>query len=208
MNSFKQALNQLNSSWKNSLILGALATFFIFLVRYIPWGSAFVMSFGILIFQEVARNLVVTASWRPHSQFLRKEWIPYLITSLILLPTSVLLGSALGILESPQTLLATAPMSLGLLILAVYFYLVLSQALRLHSERNESLAKTIDIVGLASLKNFRLYFALSFYFGLLILISGMTKGVGLLVTLPLLFYANHFAYVEMNQRGFTAPVRQ
>ncbi|MBV2168109.1 MAG: hypothetical protein KUL82_05310 [Bdellovibrio sp.] len=208
MNSFKQALNQLNSSWKNSLILGALATFFIFLIRYIPWGSAFVMSFGILIFQEVARNLVVTSSWRPHSQFLRKEWIPYLITSLILLPTSVLLGSALGILESPQTLLATAPMSLGLLILAVYFYLVLSQALRLHSERNESLAKAIDIVGLASLKNFRLYFTLSFYFGLLILISGMTKGVGLLVTLPLLFYANHFAYVEMNQRGFTAPVRQ
>lgn len=208
MNSFKQALNQLNNSWKNSLLLGVLATFFVFLVRYIPWGSAFVMSFGILIFQEVARNLVVTTSWRHHSPFLRKEWIPYLITSLILLPTSVLMGSALGILESPQTLLATAPMSLGLLILAVYFYLVLSHALRLHSEKNESLAKAIDIVGLASLRHFRLYFTLSFYFGLLILISGMTKGVGLLVTLPLLFYANHFAYVEMNQRGFTAPVRQ
>ncbi len=64
----------------------------------------------------------------------------------------------------------------------------------------ESLAKTIDVVGLSSIRYYKIYLVLSVYVGLLVLASGITKGVGLLVTLPLLFYTNHFAYLEVREK--------
>ena len=126
------------------------------------------------------------------------------VIALVMLPTSVLIGSSIGLLDNPEALLVAVPTSFGLLMLALYFYFVLSQSLRLHFDKKVSIAKAIDIVGLASIRNFKFYLALSFYAALLILIAGMIKGEGLIVALPFLFYINHFAYLEMNQNSFSA----
>ncbi|WP_374029530.1 hypothetical protein [Bdellovibrio bacteriovorus] len=196
MNSFKQALNHFKGTWKDSLIFGLCATLIVFLVRYIPYVSAFLISFCLLALQEIAQYKVEKNAW-PRELFHKKSLPSYLITSLILLPTSVLLGSAIGILQSPQALWMTAPLSLGLLMLAVYFYFVLSHSLRFHLETNESLGKAIDVVGLVSIKSFKNYFVLSFYFALLILLSSLIAGLGLIAVLPLLFYVGHFFYLEI-----------
>ncbi|UOF00219.1 hypothetical protein [Bdellovibrio reynosensis] len=202
MNSFKQALNQFKATWKLSLAFGVLVTAFIFLVRDLPYVSAFLISLGFLIFQDVASHFITAKNFQTNFSYLKTHLPAYIITSFILLPTSVLFGSALGILQSPNNLFVTASLALGLLILGVYFYFVLSQSLRRHIETKESLAKAIDAVGLASVKQFQLYLPLSFYFGLFILIAGMTWGAGLIVALPIMFYANHFSYLESKAAGF------
>lgn len=200
MNSFKQALILLKANPKESLLLGLVATCFVFLVRYVPYISALVISFGVLALQEFAQKWIETKTWSQDLHALKKGVLPYLIVSFVLLPTSVLLGSALGVMESPQGIFYNFLLSWGLMILAVYFYFVLSQALRFHLEGNDGLAKAIDRVGLASFRHFKNYFVLSFYFSFLILLSEMIKGVGLLVTLPLLFFTNHYLYLEMKSR--------
>lgn len=201
MNSFKQALFQFKNTWKNSLLLGATSASFVIVVHNLPYLSAFLISFGVLIFQTIAQNLIEGKTKAHDLLFLVKGIISYLIISLMLLPTSVLLGSAIGILQSPQDLFTSIPLSLGLIILGLYFYFLFSHSLRYHLEKKENLGKAIDIIGLASLKNFRLYLSLSVYFSILILISGITKGAGLIATLPILFYTNCFSYLEIQKKS-------
>jgi hypothetical protein len=209
MKSFKQALIQLKSDLKNSLLLGAGGTVFIYSVRNIPYLSAFFLALGVLILQELACKLAAAHTWHRDLDFLKKNLVAYIGTSLVLLPTFVLAGSAMGILQSPQGLALTMPLALILFMLSVYFYFVLSHALRLHVNKKISLAKAIDILGISSLRRFRMYFVLSFYLGLLLMLSGMTWGAGFIISLPLLFYTDHYAYLELSRgEDFIARVRQ
>lgn len=157
------------------------------------------MAFGVLIIQEVACRLVVKREWPKNLHFLKNDLTAYVGTSLVLLPTVVLAGSAMGILQGPQELILTLPVALGMFVLSIYFYFILSHALRLHVDKKISLIKAIDFVGLSSLRNFKMYFVLSFYFGLFMILSGMSWGVGFVISLPWLLFANHFAYLELSR---------
>ncbi|AHZ85862.1 hypothetical protein AB1A81_01040 [Bdellovibrio bacteriovorus] len=207
MNSLKQALIQLKADWKNSLFLGCTATLFVLAVRFTPYVSALLISFGLLFLQEVTNRYLTFKAWPRDLTFLKENALTFLITSLILLPTSTLLGSAIGVLESPQDFLHTIPMSWGLLILAVYFYLVLAHALRMTIENGTALAKAVDIAALASLKNFREYFIIAFYMALAVLISGILWGAGFIVTLPVIFYAAHYSFLATKERGLLQEKR-
>lgn len=197
MNSFKQALNQLKMNWSHSLLFGFVAMSFIYLARVTPWLGAYIVSLVLLLFQEMSRILLVEQRSLRKFTLEGKELVSYLIVALILLPTSALFGSAIGLLESPQSFLIKLPLSMLLFIVASYFYIILSQALRWHIESRQNLGRAIDSLGVESIKHFRKYLALSFYVGLLVLVSAMTKGVGLIVALPVIFLVNHYLYLEM-----------
>lgn len=196
MNSFKQALNLLKVTLKNSLMFGFVAMLFIFLARATPGVGAIVVSLVLLIFQEMAIRLIIEKKNPRQISFESKELISYLMIAVALFPTSALFGSSVGILESPQGLLMTVPLAILLMIIATYFFLVLSQSLKWHIETQTSIAKSIDIWGMASIRNFKDYLGVSFYAALLIFISAMTKGAGLIAALPLIFFANHYLYQE------------
>lgn len=195
MNSFKQALNHLKTHWQQSLVLGVIATLLLISVRYLPYVGAVFISFILLIGQRISERLIEGKDWKDFNT-LKKGLPAFIIVSVVLFPTSVLVGSSMGILQSSQHLFSAIPSALGLLIIAIYFYLVLSHSLRLRLDSEVGIAKAIDIAGLASLKNFKIYFALSFYLGLLVVISAFTWNIGLIVTLPLLFYSSHFSFLE------------
>lgn len=207
MHSFKQALNQLKVNWQSGLLFGFVAMLFIYLARITPWIGAYTVSLVLLIFQDMARHLLIDKKHVRQLTFEGKDLTSYLIMSLVLLPTAALFGSSLGLLESPQSFLTTIPMALLLMIVASYFFLVLSQALRWQLETRHTIGKAIDVLGLASVKNFKSYLVMSVYVGLLVLASGMTKGAGLIVTLPLIFLINHYFYLEMRER-FTVRAPQ
>lgn len=190
--------------WRNSLLLGVIASCYIFFVRFIPYISVYVVSVGLLIIQQITNNFLTNQKWPQNFSFLKNQLAPISITALVLIPTSTLLGSAIGLLESPQSIIHTAPLSFLLLIIAIYFYLILAHSIRLNLEENISLPKAIDIAALASLKNMRVYLIMSFYLGLLILIAGLLYGVGLIVALPLLFFGTHFSYVDLKARNLFA----
>ncbi|WP_295905631.1 hypothetical protein [uncultured Bdellovibrio sp.] len=200
MNSFKQALNHLKSHWQQSLALGAAASVLLLLTRYLPYIGAFFISLILLIFQHATEQWLAGKNWKDIS-FLKKALPAFIIVSVILFPTSVLVGSSMGIIQSSQGFFVAVPTAWGLLMIAVYFYLVLSHSLRLRFEDNVGIAKAIDIAGMASLKNFKLYFILSFYLSLLLVLSGFAWNIGLLVILPLLFFSSHFSFIEMKKMG-------
>lgn len=207
MSSFKQALNQLKITWAHSLLFGFVAMSFIYLAQVTPWFGAYVVSLVLLLFQEMSRILLVERRSLRHFTLEGKDLLSYLLVALVMLPTSVLYGSALGLLDSPQDFFVKIPLSFLLLIVSSYFFLVLSQALRWHLESRQNLGRAIDTLGLESFKHFRPYLAMSFYIGVLILVSGMTKGVGLIVALPLVFLLNHYLYLQMKD-SFTARAQQ
>lgn len=201
MNSLKQALIQLKEDWLNSLLLGCIATIFVLLVRFVPYVSAFLISLGLLFLQEVSNQYSETRKWPQNFSFLKQHLLSFVVTALILLPTSALLGSAMGLLQSPQNFLQTVPLSLGLLILALYFYLILNHALRLSMESGTSLAKSIDVAALASVKKFKDYFLVSFYLGVAVLIAGLLWGLGFIITLPFVFFATNYIYAHIKSSG-------
>ena len=160
------------------------------------------MSAGLLSLQQIADQKI--RGEKGKTLLTTKDLTPFLVTAVVLFPTGVLLGSSMGILESPQPLYSALPLSLGLFILSIYFYLVLSQALRLRLESKVNIAKAIDVVGLNSFKRFRLYISISFYLAILVMISGLTWGAGFIITLPVLFYVSYFLYFEVRSQIISA----
>ncbi|WP_373998682.1 hypothetical protein [Bdellovibrio bacteriovorus] len=199
MNSFKQALIQLKSQWKYSLILGAIGFVVAFSLRHIPYVSAVLTAFALLVLQHLTDRWLEGKNWKDLS-IVKESLLPFIVTSLILFPTTVLIGSSFGILQSPQEYLSGAPLSLGLFILGTFFYLVLTHALRYRLDTGTGLAEAVDIVGLASMKNLRHYFVVSFYLALLLLIAGVTWGIGFLLAFPVLFFSSYYSYLEMKSK--------
>lgn len=199
MNSFKQALNLIKYDWRSSLLLGLVSTAIILVATVSPLFSSFFIALSILIIQEASTYFIINKSWRLKTNLKPDQFMALVATALLLIPTSILLGSALGLLQSPQQWFVTTPLSLTLLIIAMFFYFVLSHALRLHLESKQSLMKSFDSIGLGSIKNFRVYLTVSFYSACLVLFAGMTKGVGLIVVLPLILFVNHFSFLEVRK---------
>lgn len=194
--------------WRESLLLGLSGAILIYFVRFIPYLGAFILALGILGLQGIAQNIVEGAAWSKNLSFFRKHSLSYIAAGLLLLPTFALAGSAIGLLQSRQNFLMMAPLASTLLFLGMYFYFIFTHSLRVHLEKGERFVKAIDIVGLCSIRNFKIYFLLSFYSGLFLLISIMTWGAALVVTLPLMFYANYFSFLELDQRGLIVRAPQ
>ena len=162
MNPVKQALFAFKQNWKESLYLGVAATIFTFFAQVVPFIGAFLISLGLLIFQELANLRLSSEVWKKDLSHLQNDWISFIITAVILMPTGILLGSAFGVLESPQSRFESWPMALGLFILGVYFFLILSHGLILQQERHQGIARTLDVAALASIKNFKTYIFINF----------------------------------------------
>lgn len=206
MNYFKQALIQMRSQFKNTLILGASSTLLLLSVRHIPYLNAFLLGLGLLTLQSLSNLLIVEQAWPKNLSFLYKNLITYIGASLILFPSYVLGGSAFGILQNPQEITTMLPMAAGLFMITAYFFLLISHSLRWHLEKKMSLAKSIDLVAGASLRNYRKYFNISFYIGILLTLSVWTWGVGFIFTLPFLFYCSHFLFTDMDQKKLIVRV--
>ena len=199
MNPIKQALIAYKTNWKQSLYLGVVATLYTFFSQVIPTLGALLITFGLLIFQELANLYLENGSWRMDLSHLKEDGLSFFLTSVIMMPTGILFGSAFGILESPQGQWQNLPFSLLLFILGVYFYFILSHGLRLKQQTSLSFVKAMDVTSLASIKNFRLYFPACFYVSLILMVASLLRGLGFIVALPILFYCSHFVFIRMKQ---------
>ena len=68
-------------------------------------------------------------------------------------------------------------------------------------ESGISLAKSIDMAALASVKKFKDYFLVSFYLSVAVLISGLLWGLGFIVALPFVFFATNNIYAYIKDSG-------
>lgn len=197
MNPVKQALIAFKNNWKESLYLGVAATLFIFFSQIVPFAGAFLISLGLLIFQELVNLRLQIGKWKLDLTHLRSHWVSLLITAIILMPTGILLGSAFGLLQSPQNNWQSLPTSLGLFIMGIYFYMILSHGFNLQQERGIGIAKALDIAALVSIRNFKVYLIASFYISIALMIGGLLKGAGFVLALPFLFYVDYLIFSDL-----------
>lgn len=197
MNPVKQALIAFKTNWKESLYLGAAATVFIFFSQIVPFVGALLISLGLLIFQELTNLRLQSGKWKLDLTHFRNDWMSLIITAIVLMPTGILLGSAFGLLQSPQDHWRSLPMSLGLFILGIYFYFILSHGFNLQQNQHSGIAKALDNAALTSIKNFKVYLSASFYVSIALMIGGLLRGAGFVLALPFLFYVGYYVFADL-----------
>ncbi|WP_413586022.1 hypothetical protein [Bdellovibrio sp. HCB274] len=203
MHSVKQALIMFRQNWKDSLILGVLATLFTFFSQVVPVIGALLIAVGLLIFQELANLRLQKGRWERDFTHLQKEWVAWLITAVILMPTGILMGSAFGIIHSPQPLVQSLPAGFGLMSLGVFFYFILSHGLNLQLETHQGIAKALDRAALSSVKNLGSYLVATLTVALALVIATYLRGYGLILALPLMFFTCFYLYIELkNKKAF------
>ncbi|MBO9665676.1 MAG: hypothetical protein J7501_02550 [Bdellovibrio sp.] len=203
MHPIKQAFMMYKENWKESILLGVAATVFTFFSQIVPTIGALLISVGLLVFQELANMRLQKGRWQRDLTHLQKDWVSWVITAVILMPTGILMGSAFGVLHSPQDWWQTIPASFGLFMLGVFFYLILTHGLNLQLERSEGIAKALDHAALGAVRNLRLYFPTVVWISLALIVASFLRGYGLILALPFMFYSCFYLYIEMkNKKAF------
>ncbi|WP_413576595.1 hypothetical protein ACLVWU_00985 [Bdellovibrio sp. HCB290] len=203
MHSVKQALIMFRQNWKDSLLLGVLATLFTFFSQIVPVIGALLIAVGLLIFQELANLRLQKGRWQRDFTHLQKDWVSWLITAVILMPTGILMGSAFGIIHSPQPLIQSLPAGFGLMSLGVFFYFILSHGLNLQLETHQGIAKALDRTALSSVRNLGTYLIATMTVALALVIATYLRGYGLVLALPLMFFTCFYLYIELkNKKAF------
>ncbi|WP_413559409.1 hypothetical protein [Bdellovibrio sp. HCB209] len=203
MHSVKQAFIMLRQIWKDSLLLGVLATSFTFFSQIVPTIGALLIAVGLLIFQELANLRLQKGRWDRDFTHLQKEWVAWLVTAVILMPTGILMGSAFAVIHSPQPMWQSVPAGFGLMVLGVLFYFILSHGLNLQLETHQSIAKSLDKAALAAMKNLGSYIPATIVISIALVIATFMRGFGLILVLPFMFYTCFYLYIEMkNKKAF------
>ncbi|WP_413583175.1 hypothetical protein [Bdellovibrio sp. HCB288] len=201
MQSVKQALIMFRTNWKDSLILGVLATLFTFFSQIVPVIGALLISVGLLIFQELANLRLQKGRWERDFTHLQKEWVSWLVTAVILMPTGILMGSAFGIIHSPQPVAQALPAGFGLMSLGVFFYFILTHGLNLQLETHQGIAKSLDRSALSSVRNLGPYVAATLVIAAALVIATYLRGYGLILALPLMFFTCFYLYMQMKKKN-------
>lgn len=189
---FKQALNQYKEHWKISLALGLLSMMCVLAAPSVPLAGSFVLSLLLLSFQAVTWFWLEYKKWPQKNDLIPRIIIPLLVCSIVMTPTSILIGSASGLLSSPQGILTSWPLALGIIFLGLYFYFLISRALLITLSSSVGIAQALDQAALESIKNFKEMSPLCLIFSALVLLSEVTFGVIWILTLPLLFFATSY----------------
>ncbi|QDK43843.1 hypothetical protein DOM22_01030 [Bdellovibrio sp. ZAP7] len=201
MHSVKQALIMFRQNWKDSLILGVLATLFTFFSQIVPTIGALLIAVGLLIFQELANLRLQKGRWERDFTHLQKDWVSWLITAVILMPTGILMGSAFGVIHSPQPLIQSLPAGFGLMAMGVFFYFILSHGLNLQLETHMGIAKAMDRTVIAAIKNLGPFLAATVAISVALVIATYLRGLGLILALPFMFFTCFYLYIEMKNKN-------
>lgn len=188
MHLFKQALIQYKTHWQESLLIGLFSFMCVLAAPTLPLVGSFFLSLVLLSFQLVIWFRLENKRWPIKSDLFPQAITPLLICSLVMTPTSILIGSAHGLLASPQGILTSWPLSVGLLFIGIYFYFLIAHALLLTRATSLGIAKALDRAALDTMRNFRLFAPLCLIFAVLFLLSQLTVGAGWIFALPLLYY--------------------
>lgn len=189
MHLFKQALIQYKTQWQESLLVGVFSFLCVLATPKIPLAGSFFLSLVLLSFQLVIWHKLEKGSWPKQGDLFPRMITPLLVCSLVMTPTSILIGSAHGLLASPQSILTSWPLSIGLLFVGTYFYFLIAHALLLTNTTDLGIAKALDRAALETMRGFRVFGPLCLIFAVLFLFSQETYGVGWIVTLPLLYFS-------------------
>lgn len=199
MNPIKQALILLIQIWKQNLILGVVTSTLFFLSGYMgSYSILFVAPFLLLIQQSYNQALDSKSSFI-NLAFLKNNMLSIIIVALAFSPTGILLGSAFGLLESPDDRIANILAAEWLLLICCLIYLIVNHGLALHFKGRMGLARSLDVAVQTGYKKIISYIISSFYMSISLLITGLLNGYGILIALPFIFLVCYFHFMEISK---------
>lgn len=196
MNPVKQALNLFLREPKISLLLGISAYLFVLVVSRIPYVGAWFMIFGFLVIEIFVWHWQSQHSLHFPTTLYKKLLGPLLVTSFILIPTGMLLGSSAGVLQRTDQLLASIPLAYFITFISLYFFMVLTHALYGSVATGRSFVKTMDEQFGRSLRKPYSTLAALLILSAVFLLGIFPWALGLIIALPLLFYSTYFTFTE------------
>jgi hypothetical protein len=186
MQSFKQALILTKQYWKESLLIGLCTALVIFALQYILVFGVFLGALALLTLQIYLNDYFLHQQKKFNRAMYRNHIASWLIATILLVPTCILAGSAFGLISSPQALLTTTPIGLSLNIIAIYFYLIITQALIVEIKTSSGYIKALDKVALESLRNLKDYLFICVIVGLFLTAGSFLSAAGVIIATPLL----------------------
>lgn len=186
---FKQALNQYKDYWKESLFIGLLSLLCVLAAPFIAVVGSFILSLILLCIQATVWFWLENKKWPRFKDLFPQIVVPLVICSIVMTPTSILIGSASGLLQGPSGILTSAPLALGILFLGLFFYFLVARALLMTLAGMHPIAQALDKAALESVRDLKKMTPLCLTFAVLFLISQLTWGALWIATLPLLYYA-------------------
>ena len=193
MKPLKQALNLFRSELKLSLLLGFGTFFLIAIASRIPYFGAWIMTFSFLIIQIYIWSWQSQSTLKFPSALIKKNFAAIVLTSLILVPTGMLLGSSAGVLQKTDQFLTSLPLAFFIIYLCLFFYIILSHALLMSLSKNMSVMKAMDECFAKSLKRPHTALLACFYLSVILLVATLPLGFGLILGFPMLFYVTYYS---------------
>lgn len=195
MNSIKQALNFFKSRPWHSLGIGVVACLAIWPLRHMPYISALLIS-TLLVGLQLSTLSLVKDSHFSKTKLQKKELLPFTTTILCLFPSTVLLGAAIGIAESPYERLTGLPIAWLLISAGLYFFFLFTHSLLLSLKDAIKMSKAIDKVANHSFKNFNAYFIVSFILSFAAVVASLIHGALYILIIPILLLTSVFLFQE------------
>lgn len=199
MNSIKQALNFFKLHPWHSLTLGLVACLSIWPLRHLPYVSALMISTVMVALQMTTSGLVQNEAFKK-TRLLKNELLPFFITIICLFPSTVLLGAAIGLAESPYERLTGLPIAWLLISAGLYFFFLFTQALFLSLKETTKMSRAIDKIANHSFKNFSAYFLASFALSFTALIASLVHGSLYILIIPILLLTNVYMFQEQYRK--------
>jgi len=113
---------------------------------------------------------------------------------LVLIPTSILIGSASGLLQNIGDYGLNILLSFLFFFVGIGFFFILTHALAFNIFKNENLPKAFDKTSMVFIKNIRMFSVLCFYLGGAALISVLSRGLIFVIVMPILYYSSFYSF--------------
>ncbi len=199
MKSIAQAWNTLLQRKLTFFCLGAFG-FILLLTSFSLPLSAFFLALSLTVLQQTTWALYRRIDIKCFLFQIKMSWSWIMTLVILLIPASILMGSAVGILQSPYIFMIAGSLATLLITLALFFTFVFSQILFISSDR-QNLGRLIDILFLSALKNWIEILGFCLLSALLVVLSIKAWGLGLIVAIPLLSLSNIIYFERFTDCG-------
>lgn len=195
----KQSLDFLRKSPRESLIISILAMAALYLASLLHFAGAIVASICFVFLQAGVFELL-----SPKNQKFSLAWIftkkysaPLLLTSLVYVPTNIMMGTLIGLAQGSSSRLLAFVMILTFSFFCSLGYLLVGHTVGFILRKEMSFNQALE----AALHGFKVHrsslLPLSLLSTLLLLVAIIPLGLGLVVAIPLHFYNYSFSFRDL-----------
>ncbi len=208
-------MNWIKQSWafqmknpRESLLLAIFTLAALYAASLIHFAGVLIASLFFVMLQAfIFQSDLKWDSPKKHFReiFSKKALPSFVLLAVFSSPTTVMMGSAIGLLQGHDSWVLVALMVGVFSTICSLTYLLIAHAIGFFTHDRISLRKALTLSIRGFLKKKTQLLGLSFFLALVFIASALPFGAGLIFTLPLQFYVYYFSYQDLYAKVSTTP---